>query len=90
MRCCRSSNDVRGDDLAVQDGVRRLHVAIDPGELGIRLRLVAAAAGDELHGLAVDVDERADAIQLRLEPPAVLVERLVAAGGEHRGPRRRG
>src|SRR4051812_1407827 len=80
---------VRRDDLPVQDAVHRVHDLVERRELRIRRRLVTSGPGDEPRCLRVGVDERPDAVELRLEPPLGGVERRVTALGEHRRELRR-
>src|SRR4051812_33990562 len=76
------------DDLAVDDaalrqvGEQRLD---ELGEVAVQ-RLEVAALQQEL--VAVAKDQRAEAVPLRLELPAVALRQAVGGGGEHRLDRR--
>jgi len=65
-------------------------IVLVSGEPGVgKTRLVAAAARHQPSGVHVHVQQRPHAVQLRLEPPAGIVEGLPAALRHHRNERGR-
>ena len=92
IRCWRASNEFRpssSNDLRVDHGVHLVHQLVDHVQLGVLRAHVPAATRDQPRRVRGHVRRRADPVELRFEPPPVVVERLPAALGEHRRERRR-
>ena len=80
----RTALVVERDDLAVEDRAVRAQRAVEAVQLGIALRDVVAAARLQPQAAGLGVGERADAVPLHLEGPALRVRRQVREPGEHR------